>query len=58
MADVPDRDSVIAQGVLVAGLVHVTTREAGFRSGGIATTALRIHLADQVALVITGARPR
>ena len=58
MADVPDRDSVIAEGVLVASLVHVTAREAGFRASGIATTALRIHLADQIALVITGARPR
>jgi hypothetical protein len=47
MADVPDRDSVIAEGVLVASLVHVTVREAGFRASGIATTALRIHLADR-----------
>ena len=39
-------------------LVHVTARESGFDASGIARAVLRVHLADQVALVVTGARPR
>jgi AcrR family transcriptional regulator len=58
MAEVPGRDPVIAAGVVVASLVHVTARESGFAASGISSADLRGHLADQVALMVTGARPR
>ena len=58
MAIVPDRDPRVAAGVVVASLVHVTARESGFVAGGVEPTVLRRHLADQVAIMVTGARPR
>jgi len=58
MADVPGRDAVVAAGVVVASLLHVTARESGFVASGVASAAMRRHLADQVAVVVTGARPR
>jgi AcrR family transcriptional regulator len=58
MAEVPGRDSRVAAGVVVASVVHVTARESGFVAGGIGAEALRRHLADQVAVMVTGARPR
>jgi len=58
MVEVPGRDPVISAGVVVASLVHVTARESGFAASGISSTALRSHLADQVAVIVTGARPR
>jgi AcrR family transcriptional regulator len=58
MAEVPGRDPLVAAGVVVASLVHITARESGFAASGIATPVLRDQLADQVALMVTGARPR
>ncbi|MEO8696429.1 MAG: TetR family transcriptional regulator [Acidimicrobiales bacterium] len=58
MAGVPGRDPMIAAGVVVASLVHITARESGFAASGITASELRVHLADQVALMVTGARPR
>ena len=58
MADVADRDARVAAGVVVASLVHVTARESGFATSGIDAATLRRHLADQVALMVTGSRPR
>jgi len=58
MAQVPGRDMTVAAGVVVASLVHVTARESGFAASGIEVVDLRVHLADQVALMVTGARPR
>jgi AcrR family transcriptional regulator len=58
MADRADRDARVAAGVVVASLVHVTARESGFATSGIEPAALRRHLADQVALMVTGSRPR
>ena len=58
MADVAERDARVAAGVVVASLVHVTARESGFATSGVAPATLRRHLADQVALMVTGSRPR
>ena len=58
MANVAGRDARVAAGVVVASLVHVTARESGFATSGIAPATLRRHLADQVALMVTGSRPR
>jgi AcrR family transcriptional regulator len=58
MAEVPGRDPIVAAGVVVASLVHVTARESGFAASGIASIDLRAQLATQVALMVTGARPR
>jgi AcrR family transcriptional regulator len=58
MADVEGRDARAAAGVVVASLVHVTARESGFVSSGITVDALRQSLAEQVALMVTGSRPK
>ncbi|MEO5837333.1 MAG: hypothetical protein ABIQ73_29680 [Acidimicrobiales bacterium] len=58
MTEVAGRDPIVAAGVVVASLVHVTARESGFAESGISAIDLRMHLADQVALMVTGARPR
>jgi hypothetical protein len=47
------RDARVAAGVVVASLVHVTAREAGFEASGIAIEDLRRQLAEQVALMVT-----
>lgn len=58
MAAVDGRDARVAAGVVVASLVHITARESGFGASGIESQTLRRHLADQVALMVTGSRPR
>jgi hypothetical protein len=57
-AAVRGRDARVAAGVVVASLVHVTARESGFAASGTDPATLRRHLADQVALMVTGSRPR
>jgi AcrR family transcriptional regulator len=49
-----DRDPVIAAGIVVATLVHVTAREPGFVKSGITRSDLRRHLAMNVASAVTG----
>jgi AcrR family transcriptional regulator len=53
MSETDGRDPRIAASVVVASLVHVTAREAGFAASGITIEALRHHLAEQVALIVT-----
>ena len=55
-SSVGGRDPVIAAGIVVATLVHVTTRESGFVASGIAREDLREHLAEHVAAAVTGSR--